>query len=137
MKSSWVDGAGRLAREFVSWLEVPVSGHWLDVGTGTGAVAEAICAVASLALNFFPHPGAAVEEQLELTSAEGVVAACVWDYAGEMQFLRYFWDAATRVDPKAAELDEGQRFPLCAPDALERLFDEAVAGLSEPLLSSY
>jgi hypothetical protein len=56
-----------------------------------------------------------------------VVAACVWDYAGEMQFLRYFWDAATRVDSRATELDEGQRFPLCAPDALERLFEEAGA----------
>ncbi|MGB5815211.1 MAG: methyltransferase domain-containing protein, partial [Thermoanaerobaculia bacterium] len=165
-----------LAWELVSWLDVPALGHWLDVGTGTGAVPEAICAVAipgsvlgcdpsqafveaarervsdsrfevavagvgdlpareggydavvsSLALNFFPDPEAAVEEQLELTKAGGVVAASVWDYAGEMQFLRYFWDAATRVDPRAAEVDEGQRFPLCAPDALERLFEEAGA----------
>lgn len=165
-----------LALEFVSWLHIPESGHWLDVGTGTGAVPEAICAVASpesvlgcdpsetfveaarervtdsrfeaavagvgdlprresgydavvscLSLNFFPDPEAAVEEQLELTIPGGVVAACVWDYAGEMQFLRYFWDAAIRVEPGAAELDEGQRFPICSPEALEKLFEEAGA----------
>jgi hypothetical protein len=26
------------------------------------------------------------------------------------------------VDPNAAEIDEGQRFPICRPDALETLF---------------
>jgi hypothetical protein len=29
-----------LARKFISWLDAPVAGHWLDVGTGTGAVVE-------------------------------------------------------------------------------------------------
>jgi hypothetical protein len=39
-----------------------------------------------------------------------------------MEFLRYFWDAATAVDPSAGELDEGNRFPVCRPDALTELF---------------
>lgn len=32
-----------LAREFVRWADVPIGAHWLDVGTGTGALASAIC----------------------------------------------------------------------------------------------
>ena len=47
---SYEDFMGRwsrpLAREFVRWADVPSGGHWLDVGTGTGALASAICATA-------------------------------------------------------------------------------------------
>jgi ubiquinone/menaquinone biosynthesis C-methylase UbiE len=31
-----------LARTFVSWLDVPPDGHWLEVGCGTGALTAAI-----------------------------------------------------------------------------------------------
>lgn len=75
-----------------------------------------------LALNFFPDPKAAVEEMRSLLATEGTVSACVWDYGGRMEFLRYFWDAVTAVDPAAEALDEGKRFPLCQPDALADLF---------------
>jgi hypothetical protein len=75
-----------------------------------------------LALNFFPDCDAAVREMRSLTSADGVVSACVWDYAGKMESLRYFWDAATAMDLTARKLDEGARFPLCRPDALVALF---------------
>src|SRR5215813_2835857 len=37
----------RLAPRFVAWLGVPAGAHWLDVGCGTGALTEAICAHAS------------------------------------------------------------------------------------------
>ena len=33
----------RLAPRFVSWLRIPPGVHWLDVGCGTGALANAIC----------------------------------------------------------------------------------------------
>lgn len=33
----------RLAIQFVSWLQVPAGVDWLDVGCGTGALANAIC----------------------------------------------------------------------------------------------
>lgn len=33
----------RLAPRFVSWLCVPRGAHWLDVGCGTGSLADAIC----------------------------------------------------------------------------------------------
>jgi hypothetical protein len=42
-----------------------------------------------------------------------------------MEFLSRFWDSVGAVDPSAAELDEGRRFPICRPDALESLFREA------------
>jgi hypothetical protein len=31
-----------------------------------------------------------------------VVAACTWDFAGGMQLLRAFWEAARAVKPEAA-----------------------------------
>ena len=52
----------------------------------------------------------------------GLVAAYVWDYASKMQFMRQFWNAAVALDPFAADLDEGRRFPLCNPGPLTDLF---------------
>jgi len=74
------------------------------------------------ALNFFPEPAAAVHEMASLAAPGGVVSACVWDYAGGMEFLRIFWDAAAALDPDALQYDEGRRFPLCQPAALVDLF---------------
>ena len=87
---------------------------------------ESVDAVVSgLALNFVPDTARAAAEMARVTRPEGTVAVYVWDYAGEMQFMRYFWDAAAAVDLNARELDEGPRFPICHPDALERLFSAA------------
>jgi SAM-dependent methyltransferase len=76
----------------------------------------------ALALNFFPDTEAAVDEMRRIAATGGLVSACVWDYAGRMEFLRHFWDSAAAIDPKARELDEGRRFPICGPDALKVLF---------------
>jgi len=165
-----------LAREFIGWLNAPPDGHWLDVGTGTGALAAAICelagpasvvacdssapfiaaargarhdprvtflvagaadlplrergydaVVSGLALNFFLDPQLAIAKQLGAVHTDGLVGAFVWDYAGGMEFLRHFWDAAITVDPKAEEMDEGRRFPICHPEALEAVFRSAGA----------
>ena len=80
--------------------------------------------VSGLVLNFVPDPAAAVEAMRE-AAASGIVAAYVWDYADRMQLMRYFWDAAVALDPAAAELDEGVRFPICRPERLEALWREA------------
>lgn len=161
----------RLAPQFLSWLRTPEGFDWLDVGCGTGALANAICSDANpasvvgcdpaepfieyararrddprlsyvvagagnlpsrpggygsitslLALNFVPDPDAAILEMRSLLAEGGTLSACVWDYAGEMQFLRYFWDAAIQLDSTARDLDEGARFPLCRREALEALF---------------
>lgn len=81
-----------------------------------------------LALNFFPEPAASIVEMRGKTVAGGTVSACVWDYSGRMELFRSFWDAASRIDPGAAKLDEGRRFPVCRMDALTGLFREAGLG---------
>jgi SAM-dependent methyltransferase len=81
--------------------------------------------VSGLVLNFIPDTAAAVAEMARVTRSGGVVAAYVWDYATGMQMMRHFWDAAGALDPRARELDEGERFPLCRPDALTALFEGA------------
>jgi len=86
-------------------------------------------AVSGLVLNFVPEPGRAAAEMARVTAPGGTVAAYLWDYAGGMAMLRHFWDAAVALDPAAAELDEGRRFPLCRPEPLRRLW--AGAGLDD------
>jgi SAM-dependent methyltransferase len=74
--------------------------------------------VSGLVLNFVPDPAAAVSEMARVLKRGGLAAAYVWDYGGAMQFMRHFWNAAAALDPAAAELDEGRRFPICAPEPL-------------------
>jgi len=81
--------------------------------------------VSGLVLNFVPNEGRAVSALRRVTKVGGVMAAYVWDYADQMQLLRYFWDAATTLDPEAAALDEGKRFPICHPEKLRALFTAA------------
>jgi SAM-dependent methyltransferase len=83
-------------------------------------------AVAGLALNFVPDPAVAVSEMTRAVRPGGVVGAYVWDYAGGMELMRRFWDAAVELDPAAGALDEGPRFAaICAPEALAGLFEAA------------
>ena len=84
--------------------------------------------VSGLVLNFVPDPRAALIEMARVTRGAGTIAAYVWDYSGKMELIRLFWDAAARLDPAAARLDEGARFPICEPAALQELF--AGAGFS-------
>lgn len=78
--------------------------------------------VSGLVLNFVPDQRAALAEMARVTCKGGTVAAYVWDYAGKMELIRYFWDAAVELDPNAAKLDEGLRFPSCHPEALGAIF---------------
>lgn len=87
--------------------------------------------VSGLVLNFVPQPQLAAREMLRCITANGFVAVYVWDYAEGMQLIRLFWDAATEIDPAAAQFDEGKRFPLCRPKALEELFlDSGASGVT-------
>jgi SAM-dependent methyltransferase len=78
-----------------------------------------------LMLNFVPEPRAAVLEMLKVTRPGGTIGIFVWDYAGGMQMLRYFFDAAIALNPAAHEVDEGERFWVCRPGNLEQLVTEA------------
>jgi hypothetical protein len=84
--------------------------------------------VSGLVLNFIADQRAALAEMARVTVKGGTIAAYVWDYAGKMELMRFFWDAAVELDPSAGKMDEGIRFPLCRPDALETFF--AGAGLT-------
>jgi SAM-dependent methyltransferase len=161
-----------VARAFVDWLGERPDAAWLDVGCGTGALAETIVAapgaaslhavdssheyaahtharlsdgrvtfavadaralpfasscvdvaVSGLVLNFVPDPALAVAEMRRVARVGGTVAAYVWDYAAGMRMLRVFWDSAIALDPGAAPLDEGRRFPLCHPAALAEVWE--------------
>ena len=81
--------------------------------------------VSGLVLNFIPQPHRAVAEMARAARSKSVVAAYVWDYAGKMQLMRHFWNAATALDLAAYDLDEGRRFPICQPDPLRELFQNA------------
>ena len=82
-------------------------------------------AVSGLVLNFVPEPGRMVSEMSRAVRKYGTVALYVWDYAGRMQFIRHFWNAAAALDPAAYDLDEGRRFPVCDPARLSELFRAA------------
>lgn len=178
--SQWASGdayeafMGRWSRlvagRFLAWLAPESGKHWLDVGSGAGALSAAVLAsaepaslvgidssqpfvdyaraqltngvvrfetadaqsiplesgsidyaVSGLCLNFVPEPERAAAEMARVTRSGGTVAVYVWEYAGGMQMLGNFWQAARRVDPSLT-VDEAHRNPLCHPDALRVLF---------------
>lgn len=87
-------------------------------------------ALSQLVVNFMADAEAGVREMARVTRPGGVVAACVWDYAGEMTLLRAFWDAAREIDPdRAASADEGVVMSWCGEDELAELW--CVAGLRD------
>jgi SAM-dependent methyltransferase len=117
LKTAKENLAGRAALYQGSATAIPLGDASVDV------------VVSGLVLNFVPDQPAALLEMARVTGKGGTIAAYVWDYAGRMELMRFFWNAAVELDPNAATLDEGARFPLCRPEALEKLF--ASAGLKE------
>jgi SAM-dependent methyltransferase len=116
------DGFLRQARAQLAGRAVLHRGTATQIPLGDAAVD---IVVSGLVLNFVPEPVAALAEMARVTARGGTIAAYVWDYAGKMALLRHFWDAAVALDPVAAPLDEGVRFPLCRPAALGDLFRQA------------
>jgi len=107
--------------------------QWVELHEGSATAiplddAAVDVVVSGLVLNFVEDQAAALREMARVADHGGTVAAYVWDYAGKMELMRYFWDAAVELDPHAARLDEGFRFPSCRPQALQDLF--AGAGLA-------
>ena len=109
LKTAKENLAGRAALHQGSAMAIPLGDASVNV------------VVSGLVLNFVPDQRAALVEMVRVTGKEGMIAAYVWDYAGKMELMRFFWDAAVALDPDAAKMDEGVRFPLCRPEALKKL----------------
>ena len=78
--------------------------------------------ISGLVLNFVPEPEGVVAEMVRAAHPGGTVAGYVWDFAGEQQFPRYIWQAATALDSSAVALEQSMQFPLCHPEPLATLF---------------
>jgi SAM-dependent methyltransferase len=83
---------------------------------------EVDVAVSGLVLNFVPDKQRALKEMCRAVKPGGTVGAYVWDYSGDMQLMRYFWNGARDLFSDGAERDEGRQFPICKPEALVELF---------------
>lgn len=77
-------------------------------------------ALSQLVVNFMRDADAGVAEMRRVVRAGGVVAACTWSYADDMQMLRGFWDAARRLDSDAP--DEGTTMRYRSTEELDELW---------------
>jgi SAM-dependent methyltransferase len=76
-------------------------------------------ALAQLVVHFMADPVAGLAEMRRVTRRDGVVAACVWDHAGEGGPLSLFWRAARELDP---EVTDGSGLAGAREDHLAQLF---------------
>jgi SAM-dependent methyltransferase len=106
-------GDERVRFEVGDAQRLPVADHAFDA------------VVSGLVLNFITDVHGAIAEMRRVARFRGTVAVYVWDYGHRMDLMRYFWDAAVALDPRAKELDEGWRFPICHPARLRALFEAA------------
>lgn len=79
----------------------------------------------ALVLNFVPDAAAALREMVRVAVDGGRVAACVWDYAVKMEMIRHYWDAAAQLGLLAPGQAQGERFPICRPEAMAEAFADA------------
>lgn len=94
-------------------LSLPISDSSVDI------------TVSGLVLNFISEPEKALAEMRRVTIKGGTVAAYIWDYAGVMEFLNYFWDVAVELNPNVSVLHEGRRFPKSNAEELRATFKRA------------
>jgi SAM-dependent methyltransferase len=78
--------------------------------------------LSQLVVNFMSNPEAGVREMARVTAPSGIVASCVWDYAGGMTMLRAFWDAAREVDPEGGAAADEDDMPWCGEGELADLW---------------
>jgi SAM-dependent methyltransferase len=78
--------------------------------------------LAQLVVHFMADPVAGLSEMARVTSAGGVVAACVWDHAGGRGPLSVFWDAARELDP---DVHDESRLAGARQGHLVELFEAA------------
>jgi SAM-dependent methyltransferase len=82
--------------------------------------------LAQLVVHFMTDPVAGLGEMARVTRRQGVIAACVWDHAGDRGPLSPFWQAARQLDP---EVDDESQLAGAREGHLAELFE--AAGLHE------
>jgi SAM-dependent methyltransferase len=100
--------------------------------------------LAQLVVHFMADPVAGLAEMARVTRPGGVVAACVWDHAGEHGPLSLFWRAARELDPgvedesQLAGTREGHLAELFAAAGLRQV-EQAVltASLEHPTFEAW
>ena len=60
-----------------------------------------------------------------MASDGAIVGTYIWDYAGDMQFLKYFWDSVVNIDPAASEIHESVRFAKFDSELIGSLYESA------------
>jgi SAM-dependent methyltransferase len=92
-------------------------------------------ALAQLVVHFMSDPVAGLNEMARVTRRDGMIAACVWDHAGDQGPLSTFWRAARELDPtvkdesQLAGAREGHLAQLFAAAGLRQV-EEAVVSSS-------
>lgn len=79
-------------------------------------------AMAQLVVHFMRDPIAGLREMARVTRSDGVVAACVWDFAGERAPISAFWQAAREAD---ADVHDESDFAGARAGHLGELFEAA------------
>jgi SAM-dependent methyltransferase len=79
-------------------------------------------ALAQLVVHFMKDPVAGLSEMRRVTRRHGVVAACVWDHAGDQGPLSLFWATARQLDPG---VEDESDLPGVRQGHLGELFREA------------
>jgi SAM-dependent methyltransferase len=78
--------------------------------------------LAQLVVHFMADPVVGLREMARVTREHGVVAACVWDYAGGRTPLSTFWEAAHELDP---DVEDESQLPGAREGDLAELFEAA------------
>lgn len=84
--------------------------------------------VAGLVLNHIAEPAAAAAEMARVARAGGTIGTYIWDYSGEMQMVRQFWEAVAETDVNAADHDPRSHYHISHPEPLAELFRETGLG---------
>ncbi len=93
--------------------------------------------LAQLVVHFMTDPVAGLREMARVARADGVVAACVWDFAGDRSPISVFWQAAGELDPSVenesalAGAREGHLVELLDAAGLRRVEETALPAAIE------
>jgi SAM-dependent methyltransferase len=94
-------------------------------------------ALAQLVVHFMTDPVAGLREMARVTRPDGVIAACVWDHAGERTPLSTFWRATrdlglpTQDESARAGAREGHLVELFKASGLRRVEDTVLVARVE------